>query len=44
MRGDAKREIEIYKKLKDTKEKLRAEYKDLLIQHDEIRADEQDRQ
>jgi len=39
---DAKREIEIYKQLKDTKEKLRSEYKDLLVQPNEIRADEKD--
>ena len=39
---DAKREIELYRKLKDMKEKLRAQYKDLLIQPNEIRADEQD--
>lgn len=37
---EARREIEIYKKLKDLKDKLRAEYKDLLIAPDEIRADE----
>lgn len=41
---DAKREIEIYKALKDTKEKLRAAYKDLLVQPSEIRGDEQDQQ
>src|ERR1019366_1944210 len=39
---DAKREIELYRKLKETKEKLRAQYKELLIQPNEIRADEQD--
>jgi len=39
---DAKREIELYRQLKDMKEKLRAQYKDLLIQPNEIRADEQD--
>ena len=39
---DAKREIELYRKLKEMKEKLRAQYKDLLIQPNEIRADEQD--
>jgi Tfp pilus assembly protein PilF len=39
---DAKREIEIYKQLKDTKDKLRVEYKDLLVQPNEIRADERD--
>lgn len=36
---DAKREVEIYKKLKDTKEKLRVEYKDLMVQPSEIRAE-----
>lgn len=36
---DAKREVELYQKFKDLKDKLRAEYKDLLIQPDEIRAD-----
>ena len=39
---DARREMEIYKKLKDTKEKLRAQYKDLLVQPSEIRADDPD--
>ena len=37
---DAKREVELYQKYKDMKEKLRAVYKELLIQPDEIRADE----
>ncbi len=37
---DAKREVELYQKYKEMKEKLRATYKDLLIQPDEIRADE----
>jgi Flp pilus assembly protein TadD len=37
---DAKREVEIYQKLKDLKDKLRAVYKELQIQPDEIRADE----
>ncbi len=37
---DAKREVELYQKFKDMKEKLRAVYKELLIQPDEIRADE----
>jgi len=37
---DAKREVELYQKYKDMKEKLRAVYKDLLIQPDEIRVDE----
>ena len=39
---DAKREIDLYKKLKDMKEKLRALYKELSVQPAEIRADEQD--
>ena len=39
---DARREIEIYKKLRDMKDKLRAEYKNLLIVPNEIRADEPD--
>jgi Tfp pilus assembly protein PilF len=37
---DAKREVELYQKYKDMKEKLRAVYQELLIQPDEIRADE----
>ena len=37
---DAKREVELYQKYKDLKEKLRAVYKEMLIQPDEIRADE----
>ena len=37
---EARQEIALYKKLKDLKDKLRAEYKDLLIAPDEIRADE----
>lgn len=37
---DAKREVDLYQKYKDMKEKLRAVYKDLLIQPDEIRAGE----
>jgi Flp pilus assembly protein TadD len=37
---DAKREVELYQKYKDMKEKLRVVYKELLIQPDEIRADE----
>ena len=37
---EAKKEIELYKKLKDTKEKLRALYKELQIQPQEITADE----
>jgi len=39
---EAKREIEIYKQLKDLKDKLRAEYKNLLIVPNEIRADDKD--
>lgn len=39
---DAKREIEMYKKLKDTKEKLRAQYTDILVQPTEIRPDQPD--
>lgn len=41
---DAKREVDLYKQYKDMKEKLRATYKDLLIQPKEIRANEQDEQ
>ena len=41
---DAKREVELYKKYKEMKEKLRALYKELQIQPQEIRADEQDEQ
>jgi tetratricopeptide (TPR) repeat protein len=37
---DAKREIETYKKLKDTKDKLRSIYKEMQIQPNEIRADD----
>lgn len=37
---DAKREVSLYQKYKDLKEKLRAVYKEMLIQPDEIRADE----
>lgn len=37
---DARREIDLYRKYKDMKDKLRAVYKDLLRQPDEIRADE----
>ncbi len=40
--ADAKREVELYKKYKDMKEKLRAVYKDLQIQPSEIRPDEPD--
>jgi Tfp pilus assembly protein PilF len=39
---DAKREIELYKQYKETKEKLRALYKELLIQPKEIRTDAPD--
>ena len=39
---DAMREVDLYKKFKDLKDKLRATYKDLLIQPNEIRADERD--
>jgi tetratricopeptide (TPR) repeat protein len=39
---DAKREMEIFKKEKDLKEKLRATYKELLVQPNEIRADQPD--
>lgn len=41
---DAKREVEIYKQLKETKDKLRAVYKELQVQPEEIRANEQDEQ
>jgi len=37
---DAKREVELYQKFKETKEKLRALYKELQVQPKEIRADE----
>lgn len=39
-KDDARREVELYKKYKDMKEKLRVVYKELLIQPDEIRRDE----
>lgn len=39
---DARREVELYKKYKDMKENLRALYKGLLIQPEEIRPDETD--
>jgi Tfp pilus assembly protein PilF len=39
---DAKRELRIYKDLKDLKEKLRAQYKNLLVVPSEIRTDESD--
>jgi len=41
---DAKRELELYQKFKDMKEKLRALYKELQVQPAEIRAAEQDEQ
>jgi tetratricopeptide (TPR) repeat protein len=41
---DAKREVELYQKFKDMKEKLRILYKELQVQPKEIRADEQDEQ
>ena len=41
---DAKREMELYKKFKEMKEKLTALYKELQVQPKEIRADEQDEQ
>jgi tetratricopeptide (TPR) repeat protein len=37
---DARREVELYQKFKGMKDKLRAVYKEMLIQPDEIRADE----
>jgi tetratricopeptide (TPR) repeat protein len=37
---DAKREVDLYTKFKDLKDKLRATYKELLIQPNEISADE----
>jgi Tfp pilus assembly protein PilF len=39
---DAKREMDLYKKFKDMKEKLNALYKELQVQPKEIRADEPD--
>ncbi|HTV14678.1 MAG TPA: tetratricopeptide repeat protein, partial [Acidobacteriaceae bacterium] len=39
---DAKRELELYSQYKQMKEKLRALYKDLLIQPKEIQPDSQD--
>ncbi|MGC1648394.1 MAG: tetratricopeptide repeat protein [Candidatus Sulfotelmatobacter sp.] len=41
---DAKREMELYKKFKEMKEKLSALYKELQVQPKEIRADEPDEQ
>jgi Tfp pilus assembly protein PilF len=40
--NDARREVDLYKKYKDMKEKLRLVYKDLLIKPEEIRAGGQD--
>jgi cytochrome c-type biogenesis protein CcmH/NrfG len=37
---DARREVELYKKYKDLKDKLRVLYKDMLVQPEEIREDE----
>lgn len=37
---DAKREVELYQKYKEMKEKLRVVYKDLLIQPDAVRTDD----
>jgi len=37
---DAKREVELYQKFKEMKEEMRAVYKDLLIQPDEIKSNE----
>lgn len=37
---DARREVELYKKYKDLKDKLRAVYKELQVQPDQIRAEE----
>jgi hypothetical protein len=37
---DARRKVELYKKYKDMKDKLRAVLKELLVQPDEIRRDE----
>jgi Tfp pilus assembly protein PilF len=39
---EAKREVELYQRFKEMKEKLRALYKELQVQPKEIRADEQD--
>jgi tetratricopeptide (TPR) repeat protein len=39
---DAKREVDLYQKYKNLKEQLRAAYKELLIQPNEIRTDESD--
>jgi tetratricopeptide (TPR) repeat protein len=39
---DAKREVDLYKQYKDMKDKLRAQYKELLIQPQEIRSDDPD--
>ena len=40
--NDAKREVDLYQRFKDMKEKLRTLYKELQVQPKEIRADEQD--
>jgi Tfp pilus assembly protein PilF len=39
---DAKREVDLYKQYKDMKDKLRAQYKELLIQPQEIRSEDPD--
>ena len=39
---DSKKEMELYKKYRDFKEKLRAVYKDLQVQPDEISGDKDD--
>jgi tetratricopeptide (TPR) repeat protein len=39
---ESKKEVELYKKYKDIKEKLRVVYKDLQIQPEEISVDKQD--
>jgi Tfp pilus assembly protein PilF len=41
---DAKREVDLYQKFKEMKEKLRTLYKELQVQPKEIRADEKDEQ
>jgi Tfp pilus assembly protein PilF len=41
---DAKRQVELYQKFKEMKERLRALYKELQVQPKEIRADEPDEQ
>jgi cytochrome c-type biogenesis protein CcmH/NrfG len=42
--NDSKREMDLYKKFKEMKEKLQALYKELQVQPKEIRADEQEEQ